>query len=387
VLVVLLLIAIKHRHRSNQVLARLSLSMVTLLTVWILCDIALVIFHDEHPFNHTRRPDLQRTYYPSEALMPGVTGVSTFTTNSLGIRAPEFPENSDDYKVLCIGGSTTECLYLDDEETWPHLLCDSLNQMRAPPRVFWVGNAGITGHSSIHHLRFVENSPIMERLNCVIFLVGINDFVRSDLFISNASSNAAIVPLWRRSRLLDLSLKSGWWHRLVVEDAAGNNYQLRRKKRADAENVDSPLSLDYDLDQFATRIARSIEVCRSKQVLPVFVTQPTLWEENLSATADNLLWFGALPNGKYLSTEKLRLGLDQYNHRLIRVCEDLGAHLVDASSMNARECFFYDDCHFTEAGAQRMAHLIANSLSQMSHFGNKSRTDDSVSTRLTYRSP
>ena len=41
--------------------------------------------------------------------MPGISGVVHITTNHLGLRAPAEDPAASDVKVLCVGGSTTEC--------------------------------------------------------------------------------------------------------------------------------------------------------------------------------------------------------------------------------------------------------------------------------------
>ena len=107
--------------------------------------------------------------------MPGIEGESRFTVNSLGIRGPELPPREAAYRILCVGGSTTECLYLDDTESWPHLLMEMLSQQRYRQPV-WVGNIGMSGYSTVHHLKFLSEDDLRKQIDCVLFMVGANDF-------------------------------------------------------------------------------------------------------------------------------------------------------------------------------------------------------------------
>ena len=51
------------------------------------------------------------------------------------------------YRILTLGGSSTECLVLDQTEAWPQLLQDRLNETNKYQ--VWVGNAGQSGtHNS-----------------------------------------------------------------------------------------------------------------------------------------------------------------------------------------------------------------------------------------------
>ena len=119
-------------------------------------------------------PRLIRVFHPQQAIIPGVGREAVFSTNSLGIRGPEIPADSSVVKILCLGGSTTECLYLDDSKTWSRELMLNLNQISSGKRI-WVGDMGFAGYSSTMHLQFVENSPIMRRIDYLVILVGFND--------------------------------------------------------------------------------------------------------------------------------------------------------------------------------------------------------------------
>ena len=69
---------------------------------------------------HVWPPGLGYTFRPSPEIMPGIEGDSRFSINDDGLRG--YPlSNGEAYRILAIGGSTTECLYLDDAEAWPYL--------------------------------------------------------------------------------------------------------------------------------------------------------------------------------------------------------------------------------------------------------------------------
>jgi hypothetical protein len=63
-----------------------------------------------------RTPNKVLEYEPASWGVTGVTGRKRFTTNSLGLRGPELPQEQHLYRIIAIGGSTTECFVLDDSE-------------------------------------------------------------------------------------------------------------------------------------------------------------------------------------------------------------------------------------------------------------------------------
>ena len=76
---------------------------------------------------------------------------SCFVINRDGMRRNPLPDTGF-YKILTIGGSTTECLYLDETEAWPRIL----QQLLGGEQV-WVGNIGKSGLNTKHHIIQVEH--------------------------------------------------------------------------------------------------------------------------------------------------------------------------------------------------------------------------------------
>lgn len=96
--------------------------------------------------------------------------------NSLGFRGPEPPSDWDDYAtIIAVGGSTTECLLLNDSEDWPSVLHSQVK--RRFPHV-WVNNAGLDGHSTFGHQMLIQDILSKLRPNVIIFLIGVNDVCR-----------------------------------------------------------------------------------------------------------------------------------------------------------------------------------------------------------------
>lgn len=345
-------------------------TLVTLLVAeGLLADRIRVPF-GEHLF-HLRPPLLERTYNPDSATMPGVTGPSSYCINSVGVRADPVPATESD-RILCVGGSTTECLYLDQAETWTSLLQKRL-RAGSRGRVVWVGNAGFSGYGTFQHLEFITHSPLVPQMDCLIFLVGLNDlshFVGGrDSYTSFFHPQMKIKPLLVKSNLANL-VRAAWdaWSRrfktpsVEVEDETGRNYRLRREKRArSGDRVPLP-DPGAALDDYADRLRRIVDCCAEKGLRVVFVTQPVLWDKDLSDSERALLWMGETSDGRYVDVVDLREALDRYNAVVQSVARELGITVVDLEGMSGDARFFYDDCHLNEAGAAEAARRIAEAF-------------------------
>jgi len=117
---------------------------------------------------HTRGPLVRRVHEPGG--MHGIAGPSHYTTDARGIRAPE-PPQPNDARWLAVGGSTTECVYLDDRETWAWTASEALETV-------WIGNVGVSGFDTRQHLRFVETSPLLDGVEGIVVQPGVNDLWR-----------------------------------------------------------------------------------------------------------------------------------------------------------------------------------------------------------------
>ena len=339
--------------------AKLLALSVALCLSWLVAEALLgpLLAAISEPL-HARQPNLQIIYNPVPEVMPGVSGESRFTTNSWGVRGPEPPGRSQAHRILCIGGSSTACTYLDDTESWPAILMEQLDQQN-PRSKQWVANAGLPGYRSSEHLEFVEHSELMDRIDCLIVQAGINDFMRV------LRGEPPAPPLWHHSRVWRLvqKLRLGYSQgSIVVEDAAGRVYARRRALRSAAPITDARPDLHPDLDAYANRARAIVRGCRQRGVRPIFTSQPTLWRRDLTPALQRLLWFGEMSDGRYLSVAELRAGMDQYNAAVRSVCAEMNVDFVDLAEMDGREEFFYDDCHYTEAGARKLASILAHWL-------------------------
>ena len=130
---------------TRQRISKLILAFFSVILALFLCETGLrfLSFHSE--YYYVWPPHFHSTLKPLSDITPGIKGESRFIVNSKGARGDELPLDSE-YKILALGGSSTECTFLDQAEAWPFLLQERLTQaVRA--RV-WVGNAGRSGNTT-----------------------------------------------------------------------------------------------------------------------------------------------------------------------------------------------------------------------------------------------
>lgn len=325
---------------------------------WMVAELALptLLAQISEPF-HCRRPGLEFTYRPQQGVMRDVGPLAHVRFNSWGVRGSEPPAREVAYRILCVGGSSTACTYLDDSRTWPHLLETRLNSDGGGRRV-WVGNVGVPSYGTAEHRQFVAQSPLVSEVDCMVVQAGVNDFMQC-----LAGPQAA--PLWTHSHVRQLVRDAIDRYAEVddrIEDAAGQAYASRRRERSQADLINDLPPLEDCLAAYEGNLRQTIAHARRRQVRIVFTTQPVLWSDATTTTDASLLWFGRLSDGRYLSTSALRQGIDRYNDRLREVCRSEQVELVDLGVLDGESAAFYDDSHFTETGARRVAELVARHI-------------------------
>jgi lysophospholipase L1-like esterase len=304
-----------------------------------------------------------------EPKLRGVSAHGIHSTNSWGFRGDEPPRNwSEHFTIVTIGGSTTQCFYLDDRKTWPWLMQEYLKAGGFSK--VWVGNGGIDGQTTRAHLHFMEEIISVIKPNVVVLLVGINDLGLS--LNSNWLKEGSPYDIrgmdfknwvYQRSSLIRFL----YIYKQILFDQAyvvqTHHTSSGPKKMATNErgfNVEIPRR---HLDAYSRNLTAIIESGRSSGVRLIFLTQPLLYDDS-DAWKDfegGMYWLDN--RQRRISAADLRRLLNRFNEELMIVCQKNGVECIDvANTMPISDKFFYDACHFTEAGADELARIVSQYL-------------------------
>lgn len=343
-------------------------------------------------------PNFEEDFDPDPTIIHGITGTSRLTINSMGIRGDPFAEEQR-YRLLAVGGSTTICTYLDDTETWPYLVQERLNASLGSGTT-WVGNVGRPGHASSQHLlQVTELLRQHPEIDGVLLLVGINDFLVTLNFLERpwrlASSRYDLLksafsifpgwdegaPWYRRTALGRPRWRvPEWIENRPAQDRQGRSVARWRAYRREASALRADLpDLSGPLISYTRQLDAIIDAAEAEDARVIFMTQPTLWRPGLSQAELGLLWTGG-PREKsgdeYYSVEALAVGMKLYNDALRRVCRDRGTECIDVAARLPKDtAVFWDDAHFTEEGARRVAEIVAGHLLEREPLAGLRRLD------------
>lgn len=360
------------RFKIKDLYIKIMLSLFSTVVALLLLEIALRILSPMSPFG----PYFDLRPYEKLQLYPDLKGVSSpvwHTANKWGMRGDEPPSNwGEYYTILTIGGSTTQCFYLDDKKTWPYLLQEKLN--RKYPKI-WVGNAGIDGHSTRGHLLMMDKVLKKLKPDAIILLVGGND-----LGISLSANAVLHGNLWdnkykaklnksidEHSRLLQILYI---WKQILIDKVPvvrriGHGNYVPEKMNTPESILPDLRDMLPSLSNFKENIVNIINMAKSLNIRTIFLTQPSLYE-------DNQYWSQILARSYWIKNQKYRISaatqwrmLEIFNHELIRICKEQEVECFDLALQIPHGFeYFYDPFHFTEKGAESVATEVATHMTK-----------------------
>ena len=295
-----------------------------------------------------------------------------YSRNRIGLRGEEWPLDPEKFTtIITVGGSTTECKFLSDSCTWPEKLRNRLNLRMGNIRL---NNAGLDGHSTFGHLVLMNDYIIKLHPKYVLFLTGTNDveldksgdlddqdikgvhthsfkyFFKSLFNYSEVGS--LLVSLYRNH----LAYKKGLIHK---ETDPG---QLKKSSTDSVKRSEKIALQQKYLINYSLRLNKLAGISKNNGIVPVFITQPALYGDVVDSTTK--IYMGNLKLDDFDCSTNWQV-LQMYNDQ-IRKMRDQGIAVIDlASAMPKDSKYFYDFMHYTNAGADKVAGILADSLTQI----------------------
>jgi len=215
--------------------------------------------------------------------VPKVDENVTYSRNNIGFRGEEYPTNpANRITLFTVGGSTTECKLLSDDDTWTELLKEKLKPNCSQ---IWMNNAGFDGHTTIGHLVLVKDYLLKLKPSSIIFLTGANDveltgpmeqerqnmktvdfssFRNFYLSLCNHSKAASLILNLYRYKL---SSNKGLIHN--ESNLSAPIVRITKEKRIERLNRQQ-----IYLDGYKSRLQLLMNLCSDNHIKPILLTKP-----------------------------------------------------------------------------------------------------------------
>jgi len=317
----------------------------------------------------------------AEPGLPGLTGRHRFTTDNVGLRGDSLaqPKPPNEYRVFMIGGSTVECLYLDDSEAVTTVLQRSLARIAPPGRTVKVYNAGKSGDRSDDHISMLVHRLVHLQPDLVIVMLGFNDlrislagFDFRHFDPRPAFTTAPAPPPLKLSDFVVLGATEFQVGRRVF-------YAVKRVRPRTALEVQETIALRSTVGDAARRATQApvsaraphgdtaafrhnveslVGISRGQGVPIVLVTQGYTWGSPDTVTR-RWHWMLAVGDTAYPEAGMIH-GLDELNDITRSVAREQAVPIYDlARLLPATSQLYYDDAHFNVAGAKLAGESLA----------------------------
>lgn len=316
----------------------------------------------------TLEPNLHSTIDVRTSEAPGIRpGVRHITTDAKGFRVtpPIDYDQKRGTRIFAIGGSTTEDAMMDDSATWTHLVQKGLDSLQVPAEVINTGVAGLRARNHLATLKVV----LRYQPDLVLILVGGNDWNKQIRDQFEPSSNFLRPPVLRNSpfgKLVNRYFVAPMTSRAAGKDGVGQHLvilqpedllaslNLASKRTVRHEFHPSEVSAGYrkDMEDIAS-------TCRDAGVPCIFLTQPHAYSAEVPEDLRRWFWMTPPYTDYTLDVASMTEIANLYNEFLVAFAKRHGAPLCDvAAGVTPSLQVFYDDMHFTDAGAARVAELV-----------------------------
>jgi lysophospholipase L1-like esterase len=229
------------------------------------------------------------------------------TTDEHGFIGPLLHKEPD-IKIVFLGGSTTECLYMEEEQRFPYLVGRQLSE-RLHKKVN-AYNGGVSANESMHSLNILMNKVLPMKPQMVVFMHNIND-------------------------LVVLRSQGTYWYADSLKSHVQNAKTLLTRYEF-PENKHQTSEQDL-IAEFSKNLRTFISICRIREIQPILMTQANRVE------GDALY--------------------HRFNEVIFDVAKQENVVVIDlAKTIPKDPSYLYDSYHYTAKGAALAAMAISQQL-------------------------
>jgi hypothetical protein len=280
-----------------------------------------------------------------------------------GFIMPSRKYDRPDLSIVFLGGSTTECMYVDEENRFPYLAGVILE--RETGRKINSYNGAMAGTNSLNAIDTLVNKVLPMNPQVVVFMENINDMstiIYDGTYWNQKTWRSPIHTVEKRKAVRQL-LAEIWFPNL--QGAYLNLTRTLLRGEVDQFGHYRGKKLDVDKAkihrEFDMNLQTIVEICKIRRITPVLMTQGNrITEKPDRVVAEYLNRWGEQPGLSYREFKEL---YDSCTAIIREVGRRNRVLVIDlAAAVPPDKNHFYDMVHFNDNGSKYAAGLIAAKL-------------------------
>ena len=297
-------------------------------------------------------------------------GKRHYSTNSLGLRGRDVPREKGPrtFRIVCVGGSTTENAYVNDDDTYPAQL-ERMLQAHYPKASIEVLNAGLSAYSSAHLIIHFQLNLVELRPDLLIVYQAINDLMPMS-YPDFKPDYRNFYTSYHLRRLVETDLRRDpSWPAWVASCGIGQVALRARRAMVSWDFAEARQRPDQLLSRVPAsamrvyernlrhlvRLAREsgVQVCLSTFA---HMLQPQMGKEHLEKLR-RFPWF------HHLSPWRANDALAAMNDTMRKLSQREKTLFVDNDRLMPKDfSLFLDCCHMWPAGCERLARNFCDAI-------------------------
>lgn len=285
-----------------------------------------------------------------------------------GFIMPSRTYDDPDLTVVFLGGSTTECMFVEEELRFPALTGEILSRESGLKVNSY--NGGRSGNNSLHSINILMNKVIPLDPQIVVMMHNINDLVDLMLEKSYWNTHPRRSPVFtvRRAPTIGEAVRArvhDWIPHTMMAigslSSRGLAVHINKDEFADKRGTQITIDRKTMLHQFELNLRTFIELCRIRSITPVLMTQAHRLTENPDAFIMKLML--PMQRDYGIGYDDFKGLYDAFNDRIRAVGKMSGVAVIDLDrSVPKTGGYMHDLVHYHGEGSTYAAQVISRAL-------------------------
>jgi hypothetical protein len=274
-----------------------------------------------------------------------------------------------DLSLVFLGGSTTTCQFVGENLRFP-CLTGLLLEKKLGIKINSY-NASRVGNNSLHSIDILINKIIPINPQIIVMMHNVNDLtilLYEKTYWNNHFSRSPIIDI--NKELTVKKFVQNLRDRLIPNIATQIRIMSNRFKewlRISAKNNDEFAEIRGDrisfnkaeiIRQFEMNLQMFICICKTRNIVPVLMTMPNRLKDHPDKIIRDII-----NERKVITYHDYKELFDSFNGAIVKKARENHIALIDlASALPHENKYMYDTVHYTAAGSEKIAHIVADHL-------------------------
>jgi len=285
-----------------------------------------------------------------------------------GFIKPSKVHEKPDINIVFLGGSTTQCSYVDEKLRFP-CLAGRIIEKGSNKKVNSY-NSGVNGNNSLHSIDILLNKVIPMNPDIVVMGHNVNDLLislRGGHWISDPIRGVIVDIDANLPRLVFRKIKDSLFPNIYASLAHNKgvgrlgSFLLKDGRRSSARTGRIKIDKEDLARNFASSLQTFISICKAWSIKPVLITQAG----RLKDSPDPIILKGIekLERSTHVGYPEFKELFDLFNETIRKAAKENDVLLIDlASEIPQEKEYMYDMVHFNDNGSALAATIIGREL-------------------------